>query len=129
VKGETVNRYLPLIITGVLLNAGAQVFIKNGMLQIGYFSFKIQNVIPVGFKVAANISILSGVACYVVSLIVWLMVLSRVEVSYAYPLLSIGYIVAAFAGKLIFGETIDLIRWAGILIICIGVYLITKSAS
>jgi multidrug transporter EmrE-like cation transporter len=56
------------------------------------------------------------------------MVLSRVDVSYAYPMLSIGYVVAALAGKAFFGEPVDLIRWAGIVTICIGVWLITRTA-
>jgi drug/metabolite transporter (DMT)-like permease len=55
-------------------------------------------------------------------------VLSRVEVSYAYPLLSVGYIVTTFAGWLFFHESIGPTRWAGIVVICIGVWLITRSA-
>jgi multidrug transporter EmrE-like cation transporter len=66
-------------------------------------------------------------ACYAVSIVVWLMVLSRVDVSYAYPLLSVGYIVTAVAGKILFGETLGFDRCTGILVICIGVYLITRS--
>jgi multidrug transporter EmrE-like cation transporter len=59
---------------------------------------------------------------------VWLKVLSRVDVSYAYPMLSIGYVVAALAGRMFFGEPVDLIRWAGIVTIGIGVWLITRTA-
>ncbi|HDH97702.1 MAG TPA: hypothetical protein ENF70_01015 [Deltaproteobacteria bacterium] len=55
------------------------------------------------------------------------MVLSRVDVSYAYPLLSVGYIVTAFARRFFFDEVLGLERWAGILIICLGVYLITRN--
>ena len=71
--------------------------------------------------------ILTGLLCYAVSVVVWLMVLSRVEVGYAYPLLSIGYIVTAFAGYYFFNESINITRWSGILIICFGVWLITKT--
>ena len=69
-----------------------------------------------------------GLGCYGVSVVVWLMVLSRVDVSYAYPMLSVGYIVAALAGKIFFGESVDLVRWTGITTICIGVWLITRTA-
>ena len=62
------------------------------------------------------------------SVIVWLLVLSRVEVSYAYPLLSVGYIVTAFAGYTFFGEAMGAVRWAGVVVICLGVLLITRSA-
>jgi len=89
------SRYLPLILLGVLLNACAQLVLKQGMRNIGHFAFSIQNILPIGVKVALNPFVMIGILCYVVSVIVWLMVLSRVDVSYAYPLLSVGYIVTA----------------------------------
>jgi multidrug transporter EmrE-like cation transporter len=121
-------RYLPLIIFGVMLNAAAQLCLKQGMRAIGYFDFALENWSRVGFAVAASPYVLAGLACYGVSVAVWLLVLSRVEVSYAYPLLSIGYIVTAFAGGIFFHESIGTTRWAGIVVICCGVWLITRSA-
>ena len=122
------NRYIPLIITGVLLNAAAQIVLKQGMRAIGTFAFTIDNLIPIGLRVALNPFIVLGIGFYVVSVVVWLLVLSRVDVSYAYPMLSVGYIVAALAGKVLFGEPVDIVRWSGILTICLGVYLITRTA-
>lgn len=122
------NKYLPLILVGVLLNAAAQIVLKQGMRTIGTFAFSLENLIPIGFKVGTNPFVLLGIGFYGVSVIVWLMVLSRVQVSYAYPMLSIGYIVAALAGKAFFGEPVDLVRWMGIVTICVGVYLITRTA-
>ncbi|HBF43699.1 MAG TPA: 4-amino-4-deoxy-L-arabinose transferase [Desulfobacteraceae bacterium] len=121
------NRYIPLILTGVFLNAMAQICIKYGMRAVGPFDFTLKNIVPVGLKVAINTYVLSGMACYAVSIVVWLMVLSRVDVSYAYPLLSVGYIVTAVAGRMFFGEVLGFDRSAGILVICLGVYLITRS--
>jgi len=121
-------RYLPLIVFGVLLNAAAQLFLKQGMRKIGYFGFRLGNFGRIFLATAGSPYILAGLACYVVSVVVWLLVLSRVEVSYAYPLLSIGYIVTAFAGWYYFSESIGAIRWAGIGLICVGVVLITRSA-
>ena len=122
------TRYLPLILLGVLLNAMAQLCLKQGMRQVGHFAFSLENILPIGFKVAINPFVFTGLMCYVISVLVWLMALSRVEVSFAYPLLSVGYIVTAFAGQFFFGETLGPVRWAGILVICFGVYLITRSA-
>ena len=121
------NKYFPLILAGVLLNSAAQIVLKQGMRAIGNFAFTWDNLIPVGIKVGTNPFILLGIGFYGISVVVWLMVLSRVDVSYAYPMLSIGYIVAALAGKAFFGEPVDLIRWAGIVTICFGVYLITRT--
>lgn len=122
------NRYLPIILLGVFLNAFAQLALKQGMRTIGEFTFSMDNLIPVGMKVALNPYVILGLFCYVVSVAVWLLVLSRVEVSFAYPLLSVGYIVAAMFGMVFFGENVGLIRWAGIIVICFGVYLITRSS-
>ncbi len=121
------NRYIPLILSGVLLNACAQISLKQGMRVIGTFSFSMENFFPVLAKAGANPFILAGLACYVLSVLVWLMVLSRVDVSFAYPLLSVGYVVTAFAGLLFFNENMGGLRWAGVLIICLGVYLITRT--
>jgi len=112
---------------GVLLNAAAQLFLKEGMRRIGYFEFTWANALPIGLQAAGNIFVLGGLLCYAISVAVWLMVLSRVEVSYAYPLLSVGYIVNAVAGYYLFQENLSLTRITGIVIICLGVYFVTKS--
>ena len=119
--------YLPLIMLGVMLNAAAQLFLKEGMRRIGHFEFIWANIVPIGFMVAGNLFVLAGLTCYVVSVGVWLLVLSRVEVSFAYPLLSVGYIVNAVAGYYLFQENLSLTRITGILIICVGVYFVTRS--
>lgn len=119
--------YLPLILLGVLLNAAAQLFLKEGMRRIGHFEFIWTNAVPIALQAAGNIFILGGLLCYVISVAVWLLVLSRVEVSFAYPLLSVGYIVNAVAGYYLFQENLSLTRITGIVIICVGVYFVTKS--
>jgi len=119
--------YLPLIMLGVMLNAAAHLFLKEGMRRIGHFEFVWANIVPIGIMVAGNLFILAGLVCYVVSVVVWLLVLSRVEVSFAYPLLSVGYIVNAVAGYYLFQEDLSLMRITGILIICVGVYFVTRS--
>jgi multidrug transporter EmrE-like cation transporter len=121
------NKYISLILTGVLLNAAAQIVLKQGMRAIGTFTFTLDNLVPIGLRVALNPFVLLGIGFYGISVVVWLMVLSRVDVSYAYPMLSVGYIVAALAGRIFFGEPVDLTRWAGIITICFGVWLITRT--
>jgi len=118
---------LPLILLGVLLNAAAQLLLKEGMLRIGHFDFAWANAIPIGIQAAMSPFILAGLFSYVVSVVVWMLVLSRVEVSYAYPMLSIGYIVSAVAAYYLFHEELSVTRIAGILVIVAGVYLVTRS--
>jgi multidrug transporter EmrE-like cation transporter len=116
-----------LVMTGVLLNAAAQLLLKSGTNAIGVFAFSAENVMPVGWKISTQPYILSGVGCYVISVVVWILALSRVEVSIAYPMLSIGYVVNAVAAWYLFGETVTVTRLAGIAIIVLGVFVVARS--
>jgi len=112
---------------GVLLNAGAQLLLKAGTNAIGHFEFTAANIVPVGMKLALEPHIAGGVGCYVVSLVVWIMGLSRVEVSMAYPMLSIGYVINALAAWYLFGESLAAQKLVGIGFIIAGVFLVTRS--
>jgi multidrug transporter EmrE-like cation transporter len=116
-----------LILAGVLLNAAAQLLLKAGTNAVGQFEFSAANIVPVGLRLALEPFILGGVACYVVSLVVWIMALSRVEVSIAYPMLSIGYLVNAVAAWYLFGESLTALRLTGIGFIVVGVFLVARS--
>jgi multidrug transporter EmrE-like cation transporter len=116
-----------LILSGVLLNAAAQLLLKAGTNAVGHFEFSSANIVPVGLRLALEPFILGGVACYVVSLVVWIMALSRVEVSIAYPMLSIGYVINAVAAWYLFGESLTALRLTGIGFIVVGVFLVARS--
>lgn len=116
-----------LLMLGVLLNATAQLLLKAGTNAVGQFEFSAGNIVPVGMKLALEPHILGGLACYVVSVVVWILGLSRVEVSIAYPMLSLGYVLNAAAAWYLFGEAVSLTRLAGIGIIIIGVYVVARS--
>lgn len=116
-----------LILTGVLLNAGAQLLLKAGTNAVGHFEFSRENIWPIGWQLATEPHIMGGLSFYVISVVVWIMALSRVEVSIAYPMLSIGYVVNALAAWWLFGEAVSLTRLAGIGVIIIGVYIVSRS--
>jgi multidrug transporter EmrE-like cation transporter len=116
-----------LLLTGVLLNAAAQLLLKAGTNSVGRFEFSAANAVPVGFRLATEPHILGGLACYVVSVVVWIMALSRVEVSIAYPMLSIGYVVNAIAAWYLLGEAVTPIRLVGVGIIILGVFIVARS--
>jgi drug/metabolite transporter (DMT)-like permease len=116
-----------LILSGVLLNAAAQLLLKAGTNAIGHFEFSGANLVPIGWKVATQPYIIGGMCCYVISLVVWILGLSRVEVSIAYPMLSIGYVVNAVAAYFLFGEAVGVQRLIGIGIIVLGVYVVARS--
>lgn len=116
-----------LVLFGVLLNAAAQLLLKAGTNAIGHFEFSGANVLPIGWKIATQPYIVGGLSCYVVSVAVWILALSRVEVSIAYPMLSIGYVVNAIAAYMLFGEAVGVQRLVGIGIIILGVYVVARS--
>jgi multidrug transporter EmrE-like cation transporter len=116
-----------LVLFGVLLNAAAQLLLKAGTNAVGHFEFSGANILPIGWKVATQPYIIGGLSCYVVSVVVWILALSRVEVSIAYPMLSIGYVVNAVAAYFLFGEAVGVQRLVGIGIIVLGVYVVARS--
>ncbi|MGB3810877.1 MAG: EamA family transporter [Parvibaculum sp.] len=120
-------RSLPLIFTGVLLNAIAQLALKQGMRQIGHFDFTPAVLWDMSWRIGTNPYVVFGLACYVVSVAVWLLALSRVDVGFAYPMLSVGYIVTAVAAYYAFGEALTPVRIGGIAVIMVGVFMISRT--
>ena len=80
-----------------------------------------------GMRLALEPHIIGGIACYVVSLVAWIMALSRVEVSVAYPMLSIGYVVNAIGAWYLFGEPLSAMRVIGVGFIICGVFIVARS--
>jgi multidrug transporter EmrE-like cation transporter len=116
------------IITGVLLNAVAQVLLKAGTNALGgAIHLTMSNWFETFIRVATQLPILGGLACYALSLVVWIMGLSRADVTIAYPMLSLGYVVAAAGAWLFLGEAISPQRLLAIAIILGGVVLLARS--
>ena len=116
-----------LVLSGVLLNAAAQLLLKAGTNAVGRFDFQLANLLPIGLKLGLEPHIMGGMACYAVSLVVWIMALSRVPVSIAYPMLSIGYVINAFVAWQWLGEGFSAQKLLGIGFIVLGVYIVARS--
>ncbi len=116
-----------LILFSVSLNALAQLFIRQGMLQIGKVSLKLDQLWYMAWRSLTNWYLLGGMLCYAVSIITWMVVLSKVNVSLAYPFLSIGYIITAILAYFILNEPLTLQKMIGIAVICLGVIILTCS--
>ena len=115
------------LLAGVLLNACGQLLLKAGTNAVGQFQLQLGNLIPIGLKLALEPHILGGLACYVVSVVVWIIGLSRVPVSVAYPMLSIGYVINAVIAYYWFGEPLAMQKMLGIGFIVVGVVLVAKA--
>ncbi len=116
------------IISGVLLNAVAQVLLKAGTNALGgAIHLTMSNAFETFVRVITQLPILGGLACYALSLVVWIMGLSRTDVTIAYPMLSLGYVVAAAGAWLFLGEAVSPQRLLAIGVIMVGVALLARS--
>ncbi len=122
--------YLPFILFTVFTNAAAQLMLKQGMLTLGDISSggptTLLSIITMLFKVIFHPWVFFGLATFVISMASHLYVLSKVELSFAYPFLSLAYVAVAVAAWFLFSESLNPWRVAGIGLICIGTVLIAQ---
>ena len=116
-----------LIFAGVMLNVAAQLLIKAGTNSMVFFEFSRENILPIGWKLATEPHIVGAMFCYALSVVIWILALSRVQVSSAYPLLSMGYVVNAAAAWWFFNEAFNPAKVAGIGVIILGVIIISRA--
>jgi len=109
----------------ILLAVAGQLFMKRGMVAFGTFpvSQLLYKIIPMFFSPLVFI----GLIFFGLSSIFWLVVLSRLELSLVYPMVSVAYVLVTFASWLFFNENVNLVRCSGILVIILGVFLISRS--
>ena len=119
---------LALVLTGVLLNAIAQLLLKAGAGALADVELRAGNTMVIAGRLLANVPIIAGLACYGLSVVVWILALARVEVSVAYPMLSLGYVVNALAAWWLFDEALSGTRLAGIGVILVGVWLVARTS-
>lgn len=115
-----------LILILCLLMSLAQVFLKRGVERVGKISlndFISRKVI----EMIKERNLLWGLSLYVISTLLWLVILSRAELSLVYPLVALSYLFGVVLAKVILDESITLLRWVGAVIIVIGVFFILKS--
>jgi multidrug transporter EmrE-like cation transporter len=115
------------LLLGVALNAAAQLGLKAATRATGVIRVDGAGLWRSGMELAANTPFWLALCAYGVSVLVWTIGLSRVPVSQAYPVLSLGYIVTALAAWITLGEIISPTRWVGIGVIMVGVWLVVRS--
>ncbi|MDR1982298.1 MAG: hypothetical protein LBQ08_00670 [Holosporaceae bacterium] len=112
-----------LIFFQVIINTMAQLLLKKGV-ELVNFNQSVSNVLV---SIITNIYIFTGVSIFIVSLLLWLYLLSQFDLSFLYPFGSLAYVLAAVGGWFFFAENITLYRSGGIFLILVGVILIAKS--
>jgi multidrug transporter EmrE-like cation transporter len=114
-----------ILAISILLAVTGQLLMKRGMMLFGAFpaSQLLYKIIPMFL----NPYVFFGFACFGLSSLFWLIVLSRLPLSFVYPMVSAAYVLVALFSMLFFKENVSLVRWAGIATIILGVFLISRS--
>jgi multidrug transporter EmrE-like cation transporter len=119
-----------LILSGVGLNAAAQLLLKAAAKPLGHFTvFNAATVNDSLWILARSVPFWCGMLCYAASVCVWVAALSKAPVSTAYPMLSLGYVVVAAVSAIWMGEILSPGKVLGIALICAGVVLVSRSSA
>lgn len=113
---------LYLIFFSVAMGVLGQYFFKAGMSKVGIVKFDFFIV-----KYFFQPLVFTGLICYVLATASWLVILSKSELSFAYPLISLGYIIVVIIGAILFHEKITPLRFLGVVLITLGVFSTIKS--
>jgi multidrug transporter EmrE-like cation transporter len=113
-----------LILVSVSLNAGAQILLRWGAKS--GFQAGLGKPVQLAVELLSRPGIVGGFFCYALSIVVWIYVLSRIDVSYAYPFLGLGFVFVAVASYVLLGEPLSLQRLAGTALVAIGVVVIAR---
>jgi multidrug transporter EmrE-like cation transporter len=121
----------PLVYIGIagVLGVAGQLMLKSAMTSLGPLTLRADTVVPLLLTLALDPRVIGGLAVYVVGTFFWLMALSRVDLSYAYPFASLNYVLILLASWLVLGETPTTARLVGVLAIGFGVWAISHGPS
>lgn len=118
------------VLFSVLLSSGSQVLLKFGMstpeIQIAIES--ASGPVKIASAIASSPSILLGLACFGLSAVVWLFVLSKIPLSTAYPFVALGIAITVAAGRVLFDEPITAAKLFGVVLIVVGVTTVAASS-
>ncbi len=122
---------LGLILVAVFLEVAGQMLYKAGLDRtppIHGSMWEIPNLLSFAGFALTNWLVLAGLGVYVAEVFLWWLVLAKVDVSYAFPLTSMSYVILLAVAGAFLHEHVSLERWLGAITIMIGVVLITRSA-
>lgn len=118
-----------LVLAAIFLSVTGELLLKSGMdvirNEIGVLG--LSNLLPGVKRILTSPRILGGFGFFGMGAFFWLAALSRVSLSWAYPMLSIGYILVLLFSTIVLKEQVSMLRWVGVLVICLGIVLVSRS--
>jgi len=123
------SKIAPLAILSVFLATAGQLFLKAGMDKVGYIDGdRLKRPIQLVATIGSKPQVIAGLALFVLSATSWLLVLSRVPLSVAYPFVGLTYVLTALFSKFILRESVPALRWLGIVLVLGGIALVGRSS-
>jgi multidrug transporter EmrE-like cation transporter len=122
------GKSLFFILASVAMGVSGQLCLKAGMDQVGELSAgSVSTIVQTIFHVLTTPLVFIGLAFYVMGAAFWLVVLSKLDLSLAYPMLALTYILTPLAAQFILGEQVPTLRWLGVGIIFAGVVVVSQT--
>ncbi len=119
---------LLLVLFSVACGVLGQVALKTGMTQVGRIGdAQTAYLLDTAWRVLTTPMVLIGLASYGLGAVAWLVVLSRLDLSFAYPFLALNFVLITLASRFVLGEAVPPLRWIGVLIICCGAMVVARS--
>jgi multidrug transporter EmrE-like cation transporter len=118
---------LTCILLSTVLGVAGQILLKHGMTTMGAQSLSPSTILSVALRIGTSPWVILGIAVYVSGTFFWLVALSRVELSFAYPFASLSYVLILAASWMFLGESINPLRLIGVAAICLGVLVVSQS--
>jgi drug/metabolite transporter (DMT)-like permease len=118
---------LILIMIPTITGVAGQLLLKIGMTQLGALDLSLAALPSMIMRIATTPAVVVGLAIYLGGVFFWLLALNRADLSYVYPFASLSYVAITFASWTILHESVPPLRWAGLLVICVGVILVARS--
>lgn len=117
---------ISIILFSITVSSTAHVLLKKGMSQERYAGSDVTSIWDTIFIVATSPWVLIGMVLHVAALVIWLWALSRVDITFAYPFLAVGYVLVSLMAWLWLGEQISLTRFLGMVVIVIGIVILSR---
>jgi drug/metabolite transporter (DMT)-like permease len=123
---EKLMEYWWLILLSVVSGVAGQTVIKLGVSHPGS-SEAATGLVSLVTMILRSPMVLLGLVLYGIGALAWIAVLSRMDLSIAYPFLALNFVLVTVSSRLILGETVPFMRWMGIVVICVGILLVSRS--
>jgi len=126
-NGHLTFKIFFLLVLNDIGDSIAQIFMKKGLTVTGIDTVGFSNLLEFISRNSTSLLIWVGLLFYVLNFFIWIVILSRIELSIAMPIGSTCYIITPLAAMMFLHERVSPVRWAGILLIVAGIYFVSKS--